>query len=114
MQQQKPKGFNSSSYGIAKGDARRNEGIGDSQTGRVLGRQLSPSTIRGNMTIVGTLTLSDPNTNNQVIVLEGGAQTIIVKDPILGITRIIIGKMPDDTYGVVISKPGIDVYSAFS
>lgn len=31
-----------------------------------------------------------------------------------GVIRIIIGLLPDGTYGMAISKPGIDVNSAFS
>lgn len=30
------------------------------------------------------------------------------------VTRIIIGLLPDGTYGIAISKPGVDVYTAFS
>lgn len=29
-------------------------------------------------------------------------------------TRIIIGLLPDGTYGIVISKPGFDVYAAYT
>lgn len=31
-----------------------------------------------------------------------------------GITQIILGTLPDGTQGLAISKPGVDVYSAFS
>jgi hypothetical protein len=31
-----------------------------------------------------------------------------------GIVQIIIGLLPDGTYGMVVSQPGVSVYSAFS
>jgi len=30
-----------------------------------------------------------------------------------GVNRIILGKLPDDTYGFIISKPGVDVNTLF-
>jgi len=45
--------------------------------------------------------------------LERMGQTQIFRDE-NGVNQIIIGKLPDGTYGLVISKPGIDVLSLFS
>lgn len=30
-----------------------------------------------------------------------------------GVNRIILGKLPDNTYGFIISKPGVDVNTLF-
>lgn len=40
-------------------------------------------------------------------------RVIRIKDE-TGLNRILIGKLPDDTYGIVISKEGEDVLDAFS
>lgn len=65
-------------------------GADDNQ--RVLGRQLPSGAIRGNQVIAGTLVIIDPTTK---------------------LNRILVGLLPDGTYGEVISKTGIDVYTVF-
>lgn len=46
--------------------------------------------------------------NKNIYELKGQEVTRIFKDT-TGKRRIIIGKLPDGTYGLVISKPGFDV-----
>lgn len=50
------------------------------------------------------------NENNADI--DNRFRTQIIKDED-GINRIIFGKLPDGTYGLVISKEGIDVLTVF-
>lgn len=59
----------------------------------------------------------DPATQAQVIndnfqQLEAEGRTKIIKDE-NGQARIILGKFPDGTYGLIISKPGVDVLTLF-
>ena len=44
--------------------------------------------------------------------LQNTARTQIIRDE-RGIPRIILGRLPDGTYGMVVSKVGIDVLTAF-
>lgn len=45
--------------------------------------------------------------------LENRERTTIYRDD-KGVQRIIIGRLPDGTYGIVISKEGQDVTKVFS
>lgn len=45
--------------------------------------------------------------------IENLFRVIRIKDE-TGLNRILIGKLPDGTYGIVISKEGEDVLDAFS
>lgn len=54
------------------------------------------------------------DSSSPTISISGLTETILVTDPASGLRRIIIGMLPDGTTGLVISKPGIDVYTAFS
>lgn len=51
------------------------------------------------------------NQNFQLI--QNFSITQIIKD-VHGVPRIIFGKLPDGTYGLVVSKDGIDVTTVFS
>jgi len=51
--------------------------------------------------------------NENFALLENINQTQIFKDE-TGVRRIILGKLPDGTYGLVISKPTFDVVKQFS
>ena len=44
--------------------------------------------------------------------IEAENRTQVIRDED-GINRIIIGLMPDGTYGILVSKPGIDVLGLF-
>lgn len=81
---------------------------------RVLGRQIPSGNIRGNQTITGSLIVNNPSTNTTSITLSGEDQTITVTDPTTKINRILFGKLPDGTFGIAISKEGINVNDAFS
>ena len=50
--------------------------------------------------------------NENFALLENFSRTQIVKDE-QGTPRIILGRLPDGTYGLVISKPGVDVLKVF-
>jgi hypothetical protein len=52
-----------------------------------------------------TITLNNTDTNTTTGLIE------VTNN---GITQILIGILPDGTAGMAISKPGIDVFSAFS
>lgn len=107
--------------------------IGSSDTARVYGRQISSGNIRGNQNITGILTIIDDQSNSPTIVLSGTDQTIsvgssgnpvisisgadetfIVTDATTKLNQIIIGKLPDGTFGMVVSKPGVDVLTIFT
>ena len=45
--------------------------------------------------------------------IESENRTKIIKDE-NGDNRIIIGRLPDGTYGIVISKPAVDVLTLFA
>jgi hypothetical protein len=61
-----------------------------------------------------SITISDPKTSNNVITLSGPNQYILVTNPSTNINQIMMGKLPDGTYGLVVSKVGVDVTSVFS
>ncbi len=81
---------------------------------RILGRQIPSGNIRGNQIITGNLIINNPTTNTTSISLSGESEVMVISDPKTKIARIIIGQLPDGTFGMAISKPGIDVYTAFS
>lgn len=77
--------------------------------------------IGNNMSIngaTGTISVgpssSSGSTTANTIVLDGNNDYMTVADPATGVRQIVIGKLPDGTYGMVVSKPGIDVLSLFS
>lgn len=51
------------------------------------------------------------NDSFQQIVAENRTQ--VIKDE-NGVNRVLIGRAPDGSYGITVSKPGIDVLSVFS
>lgn len=61
-----------------------------------------------------SITLADPSTQKTSISLLGTKGYILFTDPVSGLNQIIIGKLPDGTFGLVISKPGIDVLTVFN
>ena len=48
------------------------------------------------------------------VLLDGTNQRILITNATTGIPQIIIGLLPDGNYGMVISKPGIDVTTVFN
>lgn len=69
---------------------------------------VSPIQLTPNMDL-GTLVTAINATFQQI---EAENRTKVITDE-SGVKRIIIGRLPDGTYGIVISKPGIDVYTLF-
>jgi hypothetical protein len=61
-----------------------------------------------------SIILSDLTTQNPVMSLLGNDGYMLFANPTNKLNQIIIGKLPDGTYGMVISKPGIDVLTVFS
>ena len=51
------------------------------------------------------------NQNNQQIA-ENNRTNLITDEN--GVNRVIIGRMPDGTYGVIVSKPGVDGNTLFT
>lgn len=51
--------------------------------------------------------------NQNFALLENLNRTLIMKDE-KGYSRIILGRQPDGTYGLVISKPNIDVVKLYT
>ncbi len=51
--------------------------------------------------------------NENFALLENLNRTQVFKDE-TGVPRIIIGQFPDKTWGILISKPGIDVIKLFN
>ena len=56
--------------------------------------------------------------NNRMVVARGSLEMVTIDDNGLVLSdgtnrRMIIGRMPDSTIGVAISKPGEDVFEAF-
>ena len=44
--------------------------------------------------------------------IESANRSQVIRDE-NGIDRVIVGRMPDGTYGVIVSKPGVDVKTLF-
>lgn len=61
-----------------------------------------------------SIVINDPNTTNAVISLLGAKGYILIADPSTGVNVIIIGALPDGTYGMVVAQPGVDVLTLFS
>lgn len=57
-------------------------------------------------TLVATL-------NENFSLIQNQAQTTVYKDE-TGVNRIIIGKFPDGTWGIIVSKSGVDVIKLFN
>lgn len=70
---------------------------------------ISPIQLTPNMDMA-TLVSSINDTFRQI---EAENRTKVIKDE-TGTNRIIIGGLPDGTYGIVISKQGQDVLSLFA
>lgn len=64
--------------------------------------------LHSNMTMQQLISALNENFN----LLQNQSQTIIIKDE-AGQNRILIGRQPDDTYGIVISKAGYDVVELY-
>lgn len=65
--------------------------------------------LHGNMSYQQLISALNENFN----LLQNQSQTIAIKDD-TGQTRILIGRLPDDSYGIVISKAGYDVTELFT
>lgn len=70
---------------------------------------ISPIQLTPNMD-VATMVSAINDTFRQI---ESENRTQVIKDE-NGNNRIIFGRLPDGTYGLVISKPGNDVLSLFA
>jgi len=70
---------------------------------------ISPIQLTPNMDMA-TMTAAINNTLRQI---ESENRTKVIRDED-GVDRIILGRMPDGTYGMVVSKPGVDVKSLFT
>ena len=86
-----------------------NTPISESDTSRVLGRQISAGNIRGNQNITGIFTVLNTANSKPIVTIDGTNDYILIADPTTGLNRIIIGLLPDGTYGMAISKTGKDV-----
>ena len=60
---------------------------------KTLPRQVSTGSQRGTQAITGNLLVVDPTTQ---------------------LNRILIGQLPDGTFGIVVSKEGVDVLNVFN
>lgn len=87
---------------------------GQDDNSRILGRQIPSGNIRGNQTITGDLIINSPTSNSPVISISGTTNNILITDSDTAINQIVIGSLPDGTYGMVVSKSGIDVLTLFS
>lgn len=83
-------------------------------TDRVFTRQLLSGNMRGNQNITGNLTINNASTNTTTITLSGTDESITITDPTTKLDRVLIGQLPDGTYGIAVSIPGQDVTKAFS
>jgi hypothetical protein len=64
---------------------------------------------RGTQIFAGTIQVNNPTSNKQVISLSGSDGNFTVTDPTSGLRRILIGELPDGTFGMAVSKVGKDV-----
>jgi len=60
----------------------------------------------------GQTIINDPATSNPVITTSGPKQNTVFSDPITQTPRVVEGLLPDNTYGMWVSKPGMDVTTA--
>lgn len=61
-----------------------------------------------------SIVINDLTTLTAVISILGQEGYILFTNPTNGLNQIIIGNLPDGNFGMVISKPDIDVLSVFS
>jgi len=86
--------------------------LGDHPSQRILGRQIPSSASRGTQTMTGQTIVNDPATNKPVISTSAIKQNTIFSDPTTQTPRVIEGLLPDNNYGMWVSKPGIDATKA--
>ena len=70
---------------------------------------ISPIQLTPNMDS-GTLANAINDTFRQI---ESENRTKVIRDED-GVDRIILGRLPDGTYGLIVSKPGVDVNTLFT
>lgn len=70
---------------------------------------ISPIQLTPGMTVAEIATAVN-NTHRQI---EAENRTKVVKDE-NGVNRIILGRMPDGSYGLLVTKPGIDAVELFT
>lgn len=89
------------SYGTGSGITEPYTGSagGGGNTPRIYGRQILSGNIRGTQNITGAITITDPNTNQQNISIDGSAQAITVENTDGSIVGM--GLVPDgsNTFG---------------
>lgn len=68
--------------------------------------------INGNNGTIGVGAANGSSENT--IVIDGNNDYILVSDPSSGIAQLVMGKLPDGTFGLVVSKTGVSVLSLFS
>ena len=83
--------------------------LGDHPSQRILGRQIPSSASRGTQTMTGQTIVNDPSTNRPVITTSAIKQNTVFSDPKTQTPRVIEGLLPDGTYGMWVSKPGVNV-----
>lgn len=67
--------------------------------------------INGN---TGQIGVGGTGSSSNTIVIDGKKDYILVSDPGTGIAQLVMGELPDGTYGMVVSKTGVSVLSLFS
>lgn len=97
--------------------------IADAVIPRTLPRQIATGSTRGTQTVgygsvkidgtSNSIILSSPVTGNSNVTISANGYQLFT-NPSTQINQIIIGVLPDNTYGLVISKPGVDVLTVFS
>ena len=71
------------------------DSISGGTTPRTFGRQILSGNVRGNQNITGTLTITDPDTNKQNIIIDGTGDAITVTNT--DGSSVGLGKIPDNS-----------------
>lgn len=97
--------------------------LGSGNNSRLYPRQISTGSTRGTQTVgygsvkidgtSNSIILSDPLTNNTTLTISATGYQLFT-NPKTNVNQIIIGLLPDSTFGMVVSKPGVDVLSVFN
>lgn len=87
---------------------------GNNSAGFVTPYKINSGVSRGSQIIAGDLSIRDPSTNTNTISVSASGQNLLITDPTEPEPRIIMGQLPDKSYGMWVSKPGVDVTAATS
>lgn len=69
--------------------------------------------INGNNGTIGVGAAAGSSGSNTIII-DGNNDYIVISNPSSTIKQMLIGKLPDGTYGMVVSQTGVDVLSVFN